>query len=1072
MIAKRSFYFLLLVLAGCSTAGEKSEPSADEASVSTADYYRSLIAKYPNRPEYYYELGRAYRDAEDWDQAIAAFNQSLALRPNNADVQLGLGYALLYRSQQNLQESEKIFQRILKSYPNYSEASDGLARVRGILRCTRQEEREKIDDRDKPKWVILLQKKAEEAFQQEEYKDAVLLYTQLTERYPNNAGLFYKLGLAYETEGAWTQAITAYQRASHLQPRDADIQLRLGIAYMARNSSRQDLLTAQDIFTAILKKYPDYTDAQVKLRRVRQMLNPQEKTENEVPSWASSLASQAEADVKGEKYEEAIEIYSQLVKALPNQSIYYYKLGSLYEQIQEWDQAIEIYDLLVKLQPKDADAKLRLGIAYLSRNASSNDLQEAKTLFQQVLTDYPHYTVAQEKLEAVITLLSKEEPKVETQVIEEIPSEPKLEEKKEESKPAESTVEMYQHLTNDHPENAAYFYELGLAYSSIGKWDQAIEAYRHSLTITPNDPNVLLRWGFALVFRNQGKDDLLSAQELFQRILKIDPDHKEALDELKKVESMLLTPPEEEKKKSDQAPKIPAWATALEKEADAASKEQDHWRAIELYTSLTQNFPEQSDYFYKLGREYILAECRCVGMELLQTAIELKNDHIDAIVLLAGQYLYFNEVCTSLGLYLRALEFKPDAVEALVGAAKAEVLLDDLEFAGGFYEEALALDPQNCETLRSYVSFLYTARRYCEAEELYRFLAGDSDDPSAYKSNLLDVSAYNRPSFYAKGLAAEEKEKDLFSHQWVASLRYLIAETGIVYPVNECFRLTLRAKTGDTKQRLLVSHTMQFDYKTTGGGVKGEWFIDPFWKVNASLDVEWISNNTRQALLPTRSGTLLEPSLVFQYADVHNTVFFGEITDSIFFRNFNKLQLDVVTRETTFVTYKRDFGDHRWAGVDLLWLWYQDPVKNQEQDVNLWGEVGVPYFEDLLTAGYRCEYRHFYHETTGYYSFQYQLTHWLKLRAFKKWHDTFRYELEYSHGWRTIRGRNPQQQIIVLPTPQLVPVTTVGNEIDQVFLTLGYTPTDYCDLAVIGNYYHDSFDYTAYGIRCALDWRF
>ena len=379
--------------------------------------------------------------------------------------------------------------------------------------------------------------------------------------------------------------------------------------------------------------------------------------------------------------------------------------------------------------------------------------------------------------------------------------------------------------------------------------------------------------------------------------------------------------------------------------------------------------------------------------------------------------------------------------------------------------------PEDKDVWTAYGGYLLTERRYEEGLSTYRYLVSLTDDNETYRATLFDTLSYIEPSCFIKGGAAEEKEKDSFTHVWVASLKYWNAEMGILWPPNERYRISARARCSETKQSLLVSNTTQFNYTSVGGSIRGEWFYNPYWTFVTDANMEWINNKGNNNLLPTEHGVKFEPTVTFRYMKTPHTVLFGETTDTIPYRDFTKGHVRVITRETALFSYQRDFSDTRFFGVDLAWLWYQDPIHNQEQDANGWLQVGIPYLEDFFTARYHCEYRHFYHEVSGYYSFQYQLTQWLKLHCIKKWLSGVRFDLEYWHGWRTTRGRNPQQEIIVVPTTPL-PVVTVENQIDQIFLTLGYNPTEYCDLSATGSFYHDSFDYTIVAGRLLFDWRF
>jgi len=682
-----------------------------------------------------------------------------------------------------------------------------------------------------------------------------------------------------------------------------------------------------------------------------------------------------------------------------------------------------------------------------------------------------------------------------------------------------TAILLYGALASTHPNVPEYFIELGQAYMEAGDWHKAVNTYKAAVKLQPHNPDLRVKLGYALLAQYQNPNITLSPKEQkltlvnslqeFNRVLNVYPDEADALEGLKRARKLLLHEKYKhhvQAKEEKPLPVTPTLAqddielientklanlyteqlaetekrakkTKWEKEELLAqtavdlAKLGDHLGAIKIYLQLIEMSPKNAEYYYFLGIQYGKIEDNCNALQAFLDAITLKPDYTDARLAAANKYLFFKNYESALSEFSWVAALTPNEIEGWFGLARTEVLLNNLEYAESYFLIALEIAPENIELIRPYAALLLTQRRYDESLQYFRYLDALSDDHQINRATLFDTSAYVTPSFYAKGNYVKETEKDQFTHKWVASLQTSVGEAGIVYPINDSFRLTARGTYLEVKQRLLVSETTQFDALSFGGGIKGEWFYDPFWTCVADLRMEWISNNASDALLPTKRGTKVEPTLTFRYVKNGNTVYFGETTDSAIFRNFVNGYTRVFIRPAAIFGYQHDFGNQCLVGTDLAWLWYQDQIHNQEQDVITWIQAGVPHFEDLLTCRYVGEYRHMNHLTNGYYSFVYQFTQWLRARCYKTWTNGISCEINYWHGWRTTRGVNPQQQIIIGPAP-LFPVITVEYQIDQAFFNLGYNPTDYTNFFVEGSYYHDSYDYTTYGIRAQWDWRF
>lgn len=712
-----------------------------------------------------------------------------------------------------------------------------------------------------------------------------------------------------------------------------------------------------------------------------------------------------------------------------------YELGRKYYEEKEYDKSIAAYRRSLEIQPSNSDAHVGLGYALLIRNASREDLLEAKSEFQKALEIYPDYTDAKNGIERIDILLAQEVQ------------------------------------TKNPTKEAQEYYDLGQEQAKRKNWNKAIEWYRHSLELQPNNPDAKVGLGYALIFNSPSHKDLIEAKQLFEEVLKEHPEYADAKEGLIRIETLLSPPPPIVKTKEVEEP-TPPDQILLEK-ANRLIKEDQISGAIEIYYSLLAEHPDNPELYFLLGKGYSALELPQKAVKAFEQAIALKPDYSDALVALGNQLFILKNFIRAREVFDQAISLDSKNSDALFGLARTQAQLGYYRHADRLYYLALQLNSESVEIRHSYAAFLLEQKSYRASESLFRSVVFLEKDNKKYRSTLFDLSSHTRPSGFASGGWGKEMEKDQISGRWVASIRYIYGEGGFAYPVNDRVRLTTKVNYWNTKQVYLLSGITQFNAQSVGASLKGEWFYNPYWTVVANLMVEWIWNaQNKNSLLPVKKNILFEPTLTFRYERDGHLVSFGELADSWIYRNFCDLDTLVFERNAGYLLYQYTLNPTTKIGASSTWIWYQDPIHNQEQDILAWLETSLPCFlKEILYPGYLCEYRQFKKITSAYYSFDYQLTHWLQIRLTKNWLSGARIEAKYWHGWRTTKGRNPQQQIVVIPNV-LAPITTIHYQINQAFLTLGYTPSTRFDISLTGAYYKDSFDYTTYGAKLAMEWRF
>jgi len=116
--------FLAGVVYTIYNAPAKVEQAQSQASGSRQEaritQLENLTKQHPDDAESWAKLGHAYFDANQFAQAITAYNKSLEIRPGNADLLTDLG--VMYRRNKQPRKAIEAFNRAIKENPKHEQA--------------------------------------------------------------------------------------------------------------------------------------------------------------------------------------------------------------------------------------------------------------------------------------------------------------------------------------------------------------------------------------------------------------------------------------------------------------------------------------------------------------------------------------------------------------------------------------------------------------------------------------------------------------------------------------------------------------------------------------------------------------------------------------------------------------------------------------------------------------------------------------------------------------------------------------------------------------------------------------
>ena len=244
--------------------------------------YKCALAIDPNLVEAHCNLGSAYDTRGQTEEAIAAYKRALAINPHYAMAHNNLGSS--YASKGQTEEAIAAYKRALAIAPNYAKAHYNL----GAAYASKGQTEEAIS----------------------EYKKALTINL-------NDTDAYYNLGNAYYNKGMLDEAISEYKKAIAINPNFAKLHYNLGIAY--GNKSRVDEAISE--FKKVLT------------------INPYH------PAAHNNLGN---AYYNKGMLDEAISEYKKVLIVNPNDAEVHYNLGLIYSKKGMMDEAVTEFKKTLK----------------------------------------------------------------------------------------------------------------------------------------------------------------------------------------------------------------------------------------------------------------------------------------------------------------------------------------------------------------------------------------------------------------------------------------------------------------------------------------------------------------------------------------------------------------------------------------------------------------------------------------------------------------------------------------------------------------------------------------------------
>lgn len=401
-------------------------------------YYRQALERYPATPDYppnraasWIGLGNIYRDRQQDNDAIAAYQQAIYFNPDDGWPYHNLGF--IYNKQWAYPQAIDFYRQAIERFEddaaqaiawnNLGNVYSNLNRPDEAIAAYRQAI--DLDSTYGLPWHSLGRMHTE----RKQYGEAADAYKQAIQRSPDYLPAWSNLGDVYRQMGRPDEAIAAYEQAIKIDPTYAWPYHNLGLLH----EERADYESAINAYQQAIEHHTDQAQKAILWDRLGNVY----RLRNEP--------------------QPAIEAYQEAAGFDPRYAAPWYSLGNVYAMLAQDQEAIAAYRRAIELNPAEAWPYHHLALVYENRQA----YPPAAALYRQAIdrhrTDSDR-AVSWDSLGNVYSSWGQ----------------------------YPQAIQAFEEAVRLNPQFALPWNSLGDVYSAVGDYPKAIEAYRQAIALDPN----------------------------------------------------------------------------------------------------------------------------------------------------------------------------------------------------------------------------------------------------------------------------------------------------------------------------------------------------------------------------------------------------------------------------------------------------------------------------------------------------------------------------------------------------------------------------------------------------------
>ncbi len=334
----------------------KDTMPADEV---LAFLYKNVQNK-PMDSNSYYEFAYELHKANKINDAIVYYLETIKLDRNNVDAYINLSQA--YRQKKNYNDAYGIIKKAVSIAP------DNELVKKQLELCTKE-------------YAASTYSLASDAFQSGNYQKAIVEYKKID---PPTVDSYIGLAASYQSIQDNQNAIEYYKKAMELSPKNDEIPFYIASIYAKNN----DFENAKKYIELSLGKNPENRQA----KELKSYISDKE---------TEKLLANAVSLYENQKYDEAVNIFSKIIKENPTNATVYYYRAMAYDSLKEYQKAIVDYTSTLKYAPEMSIAYYSLGVDYDAIQNYQAAKENYKKYVQSNLEDNDYKKYAQARINEI-----------------------------------------------------------------------------------------------------------------------------------------------------------------------------------------------------------------------------------------------------------------------------------------------------------------------------------------------------------------------------------------------------------------------------------------------------------------------------------------------------------------------------------------------------------------------------------------------------------------------------------------------------------------------------------------------
>jgi predicted O-linked N-acetylglucosamine transferase (SPINDLY family) len=339
--------------------------------------FEQAIALEPDRAEAFLSRGNALQELRRIEEALASYDKVISLRPDHADAFYNRGIALMQLNR--LEEALASYDRVIALRPDYVRAYNNRGNVFQVMKS---------------------------------FEEALASYDQAISRKPDYTDALYNRGMVLQALGRFGEALASYDRIIALVPGYAEAFNNRGIA-LGELKRLDDALASFDRAIALKPNYAEAfsnrANALRMLERFGEALASFDRAIAIKPDSAEDFTNRGNALQELRRYAEALASYEQAIALKPDYAEAYYNRAIALQQLERFEEALASCDKAIALKPDYAEALNSRGHLLKDEGRQA----EAVISFKRALALKPDYADAKFGLcMAQLPILYEDEPEI------------------------------------------------------------------------------------------------------------------------------------------------------------------------------------------------------------------------------------------------------------------------------------------------------------------------------------------------------------------------------------------------------------------------------------------------------------------------------------------------------------------------------------------------------------------------------------------------------------------------------------------------------------------------------------